>query len=78
MAIAIYVDAGHDKNGNPRRGWIITSETNGSFVDFVDEGYEGISALRRDYGHTPATRALPITPACYRELKHDAEKRRRG
>lgn len=38
----IYIRAPKDVNGNPRRGWIIQTPTGETFID---EGYEGHSAL---------------------------------
>lgn len=66
MPLAIYIDAGHNRNGNPRRGWIIADD-DGSFAAFVDEGYEGSAALRRaGLEHVPRTTTpLQVTPATY-------------
>lgn len=66
--IAIYIDAGNNVNGNPRRGWIIADDS-GVFTDFVDEGYEGRSALRtKGYGGIPDTRRIEVKPSVYRDL----------
>ena len=73
--LAIYIDAGHSTNGNPRRGWIITDDS-GSFIDFVDEGYEGKAALSRaGYAEYPPTPRIEVAAKVYRELKRDAERR---
>ena len=39
--VLIYVEAVNDRNGNPRRGWVVTWMDN----LFVDEGYKGRDAL---------------------------------
>jgi len=68
MSLAIYINAGHNRNGNPRRGWIIADD-DGSFIDFVDEGYQGTEALRQSgYGNvTPTTTSIDVTPSVYRD-----------
>lgn len=67
--IAIYLNAGHDTNGNPRRGWVIT-EDNGDSIDYVDEGYRGGSALKvAGYEGIPVTGEIPTTASFIRDLK---------
>jgi len=71
--LAIYLDAGHNVNGNPRRGWLIV-DGSGNRVDFVDEGYAGRSALdEAGYGGIDDTIRIPTTPKFYRE-----QSRRKG
>ncbi len=66
--ITVKVNAGHDANGNPRRGWIVLQCRTGDMIDFIDEGYEGRSALKN---HEQAARGpeIDVTPKTYRELK---------
>jgi hypothetical protein len=68
MSLAIHIDAGRDKNGNPRRGWIIADD-GGSFIDFVDEGYQGAGALRASAYSlvTPTTVTIEVPPSVYRD-----------
>ncbi|HVO22489.1 MAG TPA: hypothetical protein VMW56_02555 [Candidatus Margulisiibacteriota bacterium] len=68
MLIAVYVNAGNDKNGNPRRGWAIFGD---SSRKFVDEGYDGPDALSRVYGDNidDTYPALTVTPGQYQDLK---------
>jgi hypothetical protein len=73
--LAIKVNAGHDVNGNPRRGWVMTNCRNGSMVDFVDEGYHGDSYLERDYPHAVKGPNLKVTPGEYRDLKKFAREK---
>lgn len=75
MSLAIHIDAGHTKNGNPRRGWIIADD-GGSFIDFVDEGYYGHKALERaGYGHvTPTTTRIEVPPSVYRDAYRQSQK----
>lgn len=40
----IYIASQNDRNGNPRRGWIHCT-WDGDFIEFIDEGYEGKSAI---------------------------------
>ncbi len=42
--IAIKLNAGNDRNGNPRRVFVVIDEL-GYVVDAIDEGYNGISEL---------------------------------
>ncbi|MEV6851984.1 hypothetical protein [Actinoplanes sp. NPDC051411] len=46
---AVKIDAGHDSNGNPQRGWIIYDHT-GAQTGFIDEGFEHQAALA-EAGH---------------------------
>ena len=68
MALAIKINAGNDRNGNPRRGWIIADD-HGRFVDFVDEGYSGSGALRvSPYVNFPSTdAAIDVLPSTYKD-----------
>ncbi len=43
--LAIKIRATNDRNGNPRRGWLVYTNR-GDFRGFVDEGYSGEGALR--------------------------------
>lgn len=67
--LAVKVNAGHDTNGNPRRGWVTINCRKGDMVDFVDEGYQGNSGLKRQYPHAVEGPELKVTPGEYRELK---------
>lgn len=79
--LAIKIDAGHDRNGNPKRGWIIAND-DGDFVDFVDEGYEGSAALARSqYARiTQTTQALQVAPGVYKKAYNQSygSRRHRG
>jgi hypothetical protein len=76
--LAIHVDAGHDVNGNPRRGWLIIDTKSGDSFDFVTEGYRGTGALKMTYPDATQGPRLTITPGEYRDLKRfGAEQRER-
>lgn len=75
MNLAIKVNAGHDINGNPRRGWMITSCRKGTMEDFVDEGYHGVSILRREHPRAVEGPELRVTPGEYRDLKKFAREK---
>lgn len=58
MYYAIKLNAGNDRNGNPRRGWLVYDAqptgdpehpTRSELVAWVEEGYAGIGALRKVY-----------------------------
>ena len=70
--LAIYIDAGHDRNSNPKRGWIIADQ-DGAFTDFIDEGYEGKASLARGgYGNVPSTQRIEVAKSVYRDAYHHA------
>jgi hypothetical protein len=69
--LAIYIDAGNDRNGNPKRGWIIT-DRDGAFTGFVDEGYGGIGILHQLYGQIPSTQRIEVTKSVYNDAYHHA------
>lgn len=70
---AVKINAGNDRNGNPRRGWIILSTDDNGYpgiVDFCDEGYEGSAAVTgKGYSRKLADAPeLAVTPGEYRDL----------
>ena len=65
----VRVQAKNDVNGNPRRGWIQFA-SDGSFVQFVDEGYQGRGAISTLVMEGEAdTIAITIEPKEYNRLK---------
>lgn len=70
--LAIYINAGNDRNGNPRRGWLISDGDGGPFRDFVDEGYQGREPLRKLYGDVPTTSQIEVSPSVYRDAYRQA------
>ena len=68
--LAIYIDAGNDRNGNPKRGWIIADD-DGGFKDFIDEGFGGIGNLRQVYGQIASTQRIEVAKSVYKDVyKH--------
>lgn len=67
--LAIKINAGNDRNGNPRRDWIIADD-DGDLINFVDEGYQGSTALKTSFysNVTPTQEAIEVTPGTYRKL----------
>lgn len=66
--IAVYVDAGNNNAGNPRRGWWIVDDRADS-IAFIEEGYGGDAELERVLGHDiPRSGRLDIKPSQYRQL----------
>lgn len=81
--IAIRLNAGHDRNGNPRRIWLILKETDSSegecvatVMDAIDEGYIGKDSVRQA-GYTEVCWGpeIEITPGEYRGLLKAAKGR---
>lgn len=71
-SVAVRVSAGHDVNGNPKRGWLVV-DTDGETREFIDEEYSSDAELKRKYGIsqglTGCTIELKVTPGTYRALK---------
>jgi hypothetical protein len=64
--LAISINAGNTKNGNPRRGWIIANNE-GEFVDFIDEGYQGLGALKLSpYANAVPTPTIMVEASVYK------------
>lgn len=76
----LHLNAGNDRNGNPRRLYMLTVElVNNSFSPLDKprvwvEGYGGmpneLRTLVRDYGMWPVS--MEITPREYKRLERDA------
>lgn len=44
--LVVKIDAGNDRNGNPRRGWLVYEDSPGSpWLGWIEEGYGGWSLL---------------------------------
>lgn len=72
MPIAIHINAGNDRNGNPKRGWIIAND-DGEFIDFVDEGFQGQGALKTSaFSTAKPTPTIDVVPAVYRDAMEQA------
>jgi hypothetical protein len=73
MALAIYINAGNSTSGNPKRGWIIAND-DGIFINFVDEGYEGVGALKTaGYANIPRTSRIDVTPSTYKDAYRQSQ-----
>lgn len=75
MFYAIHIKAPNDRNGNPRRAFLVYDEA-GNHIGTVDEGYRGrgaladLSAYSKSLGADPTIRvlaAVDTTPAFYRQ-----------
>lgn len=73
MLHATKIETVCDTNGNPRRGWLITSET--AIVDWIEESYAGRGALRVAYPlHCESpyfgdVATIEVCPTEYRRLR---------
>ncbi len=68
--IALKIQADNDRNGNPRKGYLIWFN-DGKLIDFLDEGYRGDSVLEK-YTQTHnlvLLGTLGVTPAIYAQAK---------
>lgn len=70
----IRLDAGHDKNGNPRRIFVALGP-NSDIVGAWDEGYAGYAAVPVEYRTmSPHAPTFATTPGEYRSLRKQWEK----
>jgi hypothetical protein len=70
--LAVKINAKNDRNGNPRRGWIIYGE-GGDFINFIDEEYGGISNLHEKYPNVPDTNEIMVEPGEYKSFLRRAK-----
>lgn len=68
----IKLDAGHDRNGNPKRCYVLyfIGSTGGATVENVwPEGYSSYDAVPTEYRYIARTApTIPTTPSYYREM----------
>lgn len=72
-----YITTKHDRNGNPRGGWVVT-ERPGAREEYIFEGYEGNEPLYqffgvRSWGEIPehTYQAFDVTVECFkRSFRH--------
>jgi hypothetical protein len=74
--IAIHLNAGNDRNGNPRRLFLILNEK-ATIVRAIDEGYEGTQALVPEFASVPVSQQIPTTYKEYRYLLKQFSKPRK-
>jgi hypothetical protein len=65
--VAIRLNAGNDRNGNPRRIFVVL-DGDGCFIETIEEGYAGIGALREIYPSIPESPMFETTIHEYRAL----------
>lgn len=71
--IAIKLNAGHDRNGNPRRCYVVLNKN--GIVEAIDEGYDGYRALGKRYPKIiSAIAEFETTFKEYKELLHNWSK----
>ena len=62
---AVKINAGNDRNGNPRRGWLVYTR-DGVSLGFADEGYSGRRALTSLFPNAVELVEIPTTPGAYK------------
>lgn len=74
--LAVKINANNSASGNPRRGWLVY-ELSGKLVGFVDEGYEGIGALRKAFPGAKEAGGvdIPVSASFYNTVKKAGEER---
>lgn len=64
--IAIKLDAGNDRNGNPRRGWLVYLDIpNAPLLGWVEEGYSGSTELYRSILGAEDPNGSPTPRQCF-------------
>lgn len=69
----IHLNAGHDKNGNPRRAYVLLS-SDGEIVCAFEEGYEGFRCVPEQVQYAQNTFSaakiptIPTTRSCLRQV----------
>lgn len=75
MNIAIRLNAGNDRNGNPRRCYVIL-DGNNDIIKVIDEGYTGYAAIKDYPDINPSNVPTIATSASeYRDLLKNYRKR---
>ncbi len=78
--IVIRLDAGHDRNGNPRRVFVAL-DARGNIIGCEDEGYSGEAVALKRWPRANMGPTFATTPAAYRELvkrDNDTQRMMRG
>lgn len=71
--IAIYLNAGNDRNGNPRRCFVILDDQ-ANIIDVIDEGYKGTGALKENYEGIAISPRIETTPGDYKAFLEQADR----
>lgn len=69
--LAIHLNAGNDRNGNPRRLFLLVTVNKGeaTVIDAINENYYGESAVSKaGYKNVPIIGRFDTTPSEYRDL----------
>jgi hypothetical protein len=75
--IAVKICAKNDPSGNPQRGWLVykTDVWIGAFtselVEFFDEGYDGIEALRKKFPGVHILTEVDVSRSFYHKMKRE-------
>jgi hypothetical protein len=72
----IRLDAGHDRNGNPRRVFVALDD-HGNIIGCEDEGYSGNAAAKKRWPRAKWGPTFATTPGEYRSLVKLAEDTKR-
>jgi hypothetical protein len=67
MQVYFKINAGNDRNGNPRRAFLVFDAKTGNHLATIEEGYEGNSRLNKHYPKAVHLTNVLTTPTEYRE-----------
>lgn len=65
MIIYLHLCASNDRNGNPRRCFVVIDKY-GSVIDVIDEGYSGKAAVTRKWPSVKEGPRINVPPKEYR------------
>lgn len=66
----------NDVNGNPKRVYIVINPETGNIVDAIDEGYSGLSGVRKKYPEFIELYDVVTTNSEYKAFLKDFKKER--
>lgn len=70
VSTAVKLNAGNDRNGNPRRLYLVTTkhQSGHATVKAIDEEYLGIAALHNQFPNCEVVADIDTTPTEYKRL----------
>lgn len=76
--IAVKLCAKNNPSGNPQRGWLVYKMRiwlgvlqNSDLVEFFDEGYDGITALRLKFPDIHVLTEIEVSRSFYHKMKRE-------
>jgi hypothetical protein len=70
--VAIKLNAGNDRNGNPRRCWLVYDAPTGDLIGARDEGYDGLVPLIDVFPDVVELGTFNVKPSEYQKALYHA------